>query len=154
MSSWAVTVAVLLLPAVVAAQDLDVPRIPPGDDRTVALEANERAPYAGVLLDADTSIRHVHRMEWLEFRLTLERDAHAAALIGIESSYERQLHTLSESYEREIAGLREDLREQAAATAEALAPPEVWETSTFSFMLGLVVSCVLAVVGVALAVSL
>lgn len=142
MKSWVVMAVIFLLHAPVAAQD-SPPRIPPGEDVTAALERGAPAPYRGVLLDVDTSIRHIHAMEWLQYRLTLERDTHAAAMIAIEGSYERQLTASSASYEREIEGLRADLLEEAALLQQASQPDPFWETPGFGFVMGVLLSAVL-----------
>lgn len=153
MKSWAAAVVVILLPAVVTAQDVP-PRIPPGEDRTVVVSSGDRAPFTGVLLDTDTSIRHLHRLEWYEFRLELERTSHEAALVALRESYARERTALDASFGREIEGLRLDLREQAAAAVEASAPPEFWETSPFGFIMGVVLSAVLAGAAIAIGVAL
>lgn len=153
MTSWAL-VLVLLLPRSLEAQDLSPPDVPPGEDVTEGLEVGERAPFRGVLLDVDTSIRHIHRIEWLEFRLRLEHDTSSAARVALTESYDRELTLVRASYDREIEGLRTDLREQAATFARALEPEPFWETGTFGFAMGVLVSMIIAGVVGGLALGL
>jgi hypothetical protein len=107
-----------------------------------------------VLLDVDTSIRHIHRLEWYEMRLRMEHDTAEAARTAIVESYSRELAAVRTSYDREIAGLRDDLREQAEAFSAAMSPPPFWETGTFGFAMGVLVSMVLAAVVGGLALGL
>jgi hypothetical protein len=156
MKSWAaLLLVVVLLPRVAAAQDIPVPPdIPPGEDVTVGLELGRPAPFRGVLIDVDTSIRQIHRLEWYEFRLRLEIESGLALRTALEESYRRELEGVRSSYEREIEGLRADLREQAATMAAALQPDPFWETPGFGFIMGVLLSAVLVGVAALLMVQL
>lgn len=141
--SWAVLCTVLLLATRVAAQDVRAPAEPPGDDVMTDLAVGARAPYAGILLDTDTAIRWRNYMTWYRAELALTLRERDAASTIVEESHARELEALRLSYTREIDGLRADLREQATAFAAANQPPEFWQTGSFGFAMGVVVSVLL-----------
>jgi len=99
-----------------------------------------RAPYAGMLLDTDTSIRWTNRLSWYRNELTLTNRLHSREISAITSSHAAQMRIAEDSYRREIDGLRSDLRVQATEFASSAGNP--WYSS-FSF--GLVVGLVATV---------
>lgn len=155
MKSWAAMFAVLLLTTTSAAQDLPrAPDEPPGDDVITDLDAGTRAPHRGILLDTDTAIRWRNRMQWYRNELALRiRLLDDTQRILIES-HGRELEAVRASYEREIEGLRTDLREQAEEYAAQIRGPEWWETGTFGFAMGVLVTVLIAGATAILAVSL
>jgi hypothetical protein len=132
------------------------PNVPPGDDRIEHLTLRAPAPYEGMLLDLDTSIRWTHRLEWYRAELELQVRTRVSLLDAERRSHETELTLVRESYDREVEGLRADIREQATRYEEELArlraPEPFWESWGFAFGVGvLVTGIVVAVVGGVLA---
>lgn len=138
-------VMLCLLPATAHAQDEETrspPPFPPGEDVITALEANERAPHAGMLLDTNTAIRWTNRLAWFQNELRLVTRSDSDILAAVRRSHQTELDIASSSYTREIDGLRQDLREQAQAFARSQDQP-FFDTFTFGLIVGVVVSAVL-----------
>ena len=140
---------VLALPGAVQAQDeatdaLVAPDVPPGEDRIEHLALRAPAPFEGMLLDMDTSIRWTHRMEWYRAELELQVRTRVSLLTAERRSHETELTLTRESYEREIDGLRTDIRAQATRYEEELtrlrAPEPFWESWGFAFGMGVLVT--------------
>lgn len=143
-----VRVAVLLLLCSLSstawAQELpSPPDLPPGEDRITALQEGARAPHAGMLLDTDTSIRWLNRLEWWPTRYRLHLSESEAVLAAVRRSHELELGIVRDSYTREITGLREDLIAAVRRYEEELGRlrnPPVWEQWGFAFGMGILVT--------------
>lgn len=68
----------------------EIPAIPPGDDKIVAIKEGERAPFSGQLLDPPTALRWAN---WLgQYRLRLKADVELQKQLGdVRASYQEQL---------------------------------------------------------------
>lgn len=146
----------LLLPVGAQAQEtalesllrapLTAPAIPPGEDRMVALDQGDRAPFTGILLDTDTAIRWTNALRWWPDAFRLRMDSVSSAVSLIEQYGDQRLRITEESRQREIDGLRQDLRTQAQQAAQAAERP--WYTTfTFGLVVGVVVAGVLVGLG-------
>lgn len=133
------------------------PSIPPGEDRIEHLRLSAPAPYEGMILDMDTSIRWTNRLRWYQYQLQLQVDQQSVMLNQSEESCQRRLHLIEESYSREVTGLRSDLRDQAHRYEAALAAArhqEWYESWGFAFVLGAVLAGALLGLGAGLVASL
>jgi hypothetical protein len=145
--------AVLGAPAAVLGQESapeaaeavpEPPDLPPGEDRIEHLTLRAPAPFEGMLLDMDTSLRWTFALEWYRHELGLTIRTHRRELAALDASHERELTIVRESYEREIEGLRGDLRDQATTFAQAQAHEHPWyDTFVFGSIVGVVLSGVL-----------
>lgn len=153
-ASWTalgLVLALWTLPEAVRAQDdaeepVVAPDVPPGDDVIEHLALRAPAPFEGMLLDMDTSIRWTHRIEWYRAELLVQHRTRISLLAAERHSHEVELTLTRESYEREITGLRTDLREQAAAAAQALAQAREhpwYDTFSFGLTIGVLASALL-----------
>lgn len=130
------------VPTIVAAQDINPPDIPPGEDRIEALSSGERAPFTGMLLETDTAIRWTNRLRWWRETFQLRLREQGEILDAVRSSHATEVSVLRGSYEREIEGLRQDLRSTMALYERQLARyrnPPFYETWGFAFGMGVVI---------------
>lgn len=146
----------LLLPTVAQAQEAQPPDIPPGEDQIEYLERNERAPYNGMILDMDTSIRWTNRLRWWpeyhQLRMDEVTERHAAQMASLRAQME-----IMRSHDQErIDGLRLDLQTQATQYAEeinGLRSPPFWEKAWFGFTMGVILVSAAVGVGALIAVQ-
>ena len=141
--------ALWLLPGAVAAQDINPPDIPPGEDHIEVLTSGERAPFTGMLLETDTAIRWTNRLRWWRETFQLRLREQGEILDALRRSHTVEIEVIRQSYEREITGLREDLRQMVdlyERQLERYRNPPFYETWGFAFGTGVVVVSV--VVGV------
>ena len=141
--------ALWLLPGAVAAQDVNPPDIPPGEDHIEALTSGERAPFTGMLLETDTAIRWTNRLRWWRETFQLRLREQGEILDALRRSHTVEIEVIRQSYEREITGLREDFRQMVdlyERQLERYRNPPFYETWGFAFGMGVVVVSV--VVGV------
>jgi hypothetical protein len=139
-----------LAPASVAAQDINPPDIPPGEDRIEALTSGERAPFTGMLLETDTAIRWTNRLRWWRETFQLRLREQDEILNALRRSHGTEIDIIRQSYEREILGLRDTARELVVNYEQQLQRyrnPPFYETWGFAFGMGAVaVSVVVGVV--------
>lgn len=138
-----------LVPVSVAAQDINPPDIPPGEDRIEALTSGERAPFTGMLLETDTAIRWTNRLRWWRETFQLRLREQDEILNALRRSHGTEIDIIRQSYEREILGLRDTARELVVNYEQQLQRyrnPPFYETWGFAFGMGVVVVSV--VVGV------
>ena len=158
--NWKAFLIVLLLPAVVLAQQPaptssvshpPVETIPPGDDKIATLRKGEDAPYDGQLFSVDTSIRWANWLQQYKYRLIWDVELEQK-ICGEEKGYRDSLLTIEkERAEKVEVSLREALRrsEQERLEAEEAARNPAWY-STMEF--GVVVGAVSTAAVFALAV--
>ena len=149
MKNVALAAVLWLLPVSVAAQDLSPPDLPPGEDRIEAMAAGSRAPFDGMLLDTDTSIRWLNRLRWWRETFQLRLRQNEEILDALRRSHSTELGVVRSSYEREISGLRDTARDLMLNYEQQLQRyrnPPFYETWGFAFGMGVVVVSV--VVGV------
>lgn len=150
-------IALWLAPAAVGAQVTTPPDIPPGEDRIEAMDPGERAPFAGMLLDTDTSIRWTNRLLWWRETFQLRLDERSAVLDALRRSHDTELRVLRESLEREIDGLRSNARELMINYEQQLQryrSPPFYEQWGFAFGMGALVVAVAGALVAGLAVGL
>lgn len=156
MRAVLLVLALTLLAAPVAAQEgAPVPEgdvdVPPGENVIVVLPEGARAPFAGQLFDAATTLRWGNRIVRYRMRIHLLEEELRVCHEESEASTARQLQIVEESYTREIEGLRTDLRDQATRYEGELASlrnPPFYETWGFAFGMGaLATAVVVAVIG-------
>ena len=142
--------ALWLLPGTVAAQDINPPDIPPGEDHIEAMTSGERAPFTGMLLETDTAIRWTNRLRWWRETFQLRLREQGEILDALRRSHTVEIEVIRQSYEREITGLREDFRQMVdlyERQLERYRNPPFYETWGFAFGMGAVaVSVVVGVV--------
>jgi hypothetical protein len=142
--------ALWLLPGAVAAQDINPPDIPPGEDHIEAMTSGERAPFTGMLLETDTAIRWTNRLRWWRETFQLRLREQGEILDALRRSHTVEIEVIRQSYEREIIGLREDFRQMVdlyERQLERYRNPPFYETWGFAFGTGVVaVSVVVGVV--------
>jgi len=154
VSRWVVLAALLLLAAPAAAQEMPVVPAPegdvdqpPGEDVIVVVGRGVPAPFSGQLFDPATALRWGYRT--VRYRLLIQTLRAELQVCHEEraASTERQLDIQSSSYVREIEGLRTDLREQAAryeGELQRYRSPPFYETWSFGFAMGVVVTGIVA----------
>lgn len=122
------------------------PAILLGDDRIEFVQAGDKAPYDGMLLDLDTATRWTLRADWQQKQLRLDTDTLRAVMTHELEAKDSYLAIAEASYKREISGLRVDLREQAKAYAKSLDRP-FYRTAVFGLAMGLLLSgiCTVAI---------
>lgn len=165
MTRCVILLLVLLLPLSVHAQRQVVqtrlsalqtvptpPAIPPGSDQVEALTEGAAAPYTGMLLDTDTAIRWTNALRWWPETFRLRMGEVGETIVALEHSHELRIRIVEESYGREVDGLRSDIRIQArqyAVELEDLRHEEFYESWGFAFVVGVLVTVVVAGLGVA-----
>ncbi len=131
----------------------EVPAIPEGVDRIESVTQGQPAPFSGMLLDTDTSIRWVNALRWWPMTFENHGQLFLAIFDEAEASYERRLSLIEDSYGREITGLRENVRDISQQLADSLTR-EFHETVEFGVLLGVIISMVIVGVGGGLALGL
>lgn len=143
-----------LLAAPAQAQDVGPPSIPPGEDQIEALSLGARAPFEGMLLSTDTSIRWVNRLRWWREAFRLRVEQNEELLTAVRNSHSREIDVVRGSYEREIDGLRADIRRTVALyerQLERYRDPPFYKEWGFAFGVGVVL--VGAIVGITAGVA-
>ena len=138
--------ALLLLPGAVAAQDINPPDIPPGEDHIEALTSGERAPFTGMLLETDTAIRWTNRLRWWRETFQLRLREQGEVLDALRRSHGTEIDIIRQSYEREILGLRDTARELVVNYEQQLQRyrnPPFYETWGFAFGMGVIVVAII-----------
>ncbi len=115
------------------------PDIPPGEDVIEPLHRGEAAPFEGLLMDLDTSMRWANRLRWYRENTKLQLKLRDDTVAAVRASHQRELTLVTESYTREIEGCRGDLRQQAATFAAASDTP-FYKTFSFGLVLGVILS--------------
>lgn len=141
LASLLLSAMLVLATSRVYGQDVP-PDIPPGNDVIQPLSRGQAAPFQGMLLDTDTSIRWANRIRWYQGHTELLRLLQTELQVATSQHQARELQILERSYDREIDGLRDDLRKQAEVFARQSDPP-FYRTFSFGLVVGLTGSAIL-----------
>lgn len=142
MRVLAIILAVVLCASTAQASE-PIKSIPPGDDVIVVLNKNEKAPFSGQLYSYGTALRWGNWLSQYKLRLEIDVEAEKKAC-EIQLSYSRRLYDAEEERNQRVeTDLRSRLQkaEGARLVAEERARnPPFYETFTFGFVVGLVVT--------------